>query len=106
MLHTATPAILVIVATVVVAVIAGQKSIARVAPVVHTPLMSYLNALSGLILLGALSMYPAATWGERIALAFAAVMATINLVGGFCVTDRMLRSLRGTDGDGRSRDAE
>ncbi len=74
------------------AVILGYRVIAAVPPLLHTPLMSGMNALSGITVLGALTVYltsPAA--GVRILAALAMVLATINLAGGFWVTERMLK---------------
>ena len=76
----------------VLAVFVGFEVITKVPPTLHTPLMSGSNAISGITLLGALI----AAGTEEITLAstlgFAAVVfATINVVGGFMVTHRMLR---------------
>lgn len=70
----------------------GFEMITKVPPTLHTPLMSGANAISGITIVGALA---AATTGEaniaNILGAVAIVTATINVVGGFLVTDRMLR---------------
>ena len=75
---------------------AGFELIARVPPLLHTPLMSGSNAVSGIIVVGALL---AAGSGLELAaglLGFVAVvLATINVVGGFVVTDRMLGMFKG-----------
>jgi len=79
----------------VLASLVGFELIQRVPPTLHTPLMSGANAISGITLIGALLV--AGGEGERLAviLAFVAVvLATINVVGGFLVTDRMLRMFR------------
>ena len=74
------------------AVFVGFELIAKVPPTLHTPLMSGSNAISGITLVGALYCvsegYP--TMGKVIGCA-AIALATINVVGGFLVTDRMLR---------------
>lgn len=75
----------------VLAVFVGFEVITKVPPTLHTPLMSGANAISGITLVGALlsagSQYTALT----TILGFAAVvLATINVVGGFFVTHRML----------------
>ncbi|MFT5283868.1 MAG: NAD(P) transhydrogenase subunit alpha [Planctomycetota bacterium] len=69
----------------------GFELIAKVPPTLHTPLMSGANAISGITLVGAIACvgadYPG--WGKVIAF-LAIVFATVNVVGGFVVTDRML----------------
>lgn len=74
----------------------GVELIQKVPPTLHTPLMSGSNAISGITLLGALycagTGYPLA--GQVLGL-LAIAMATVNAVGGFLVTDRMLRMFRG-----------
>lgn len=72
------------------AVFLGWEIITKVPPLLHTPLMSGSNAISGITIIGAMlsatSSNPITVW-----LAFAAlVLATINVVGGFVVTNRML----------------
>jgi NAD(P) transhydrogenase subunit alpha len=75
----------------VLAVFAGFELIARVPPLLHTPLMSGSNAISGIILVGALISAGAGQGVVATILGVAAViLATINVVGGFVVTDRML----------------
>ena len=78
----------------VLAIFVGFEIIQKVPPLLHTPLMSGSNAISGITIVGAmLSMAtpnPYSTW-----LGFAAVvLATINVVGGFLVTHRMLSMFR------------
>ncbi len=79
----------------VLAVFIGFEIITKVPPTLHTPLMSGSNAISGITLVGALI---AAQNGEprvsNILGAFAIAFATINVVGGFLVTDRMLGMFR------------
>ena len=74
----------------VLAVFIGFEVINKVPPLLHTPLMSGSNAISGITVIGA--MLSVATPNElSTALGFAAiVLATINVVGGFLVTHRML----------------
>ncbi len=74
--------------------ILGYKVISRVPPLLHTPLMSGMNALSGITLLGALAVYAASPPGARTAAAIALVLAMINVAGGFFVTERMLRMFK------------
>lgn len=75
----------------VLAVFLGTELIAKVPPTLHTPLMSGSNAISGITLIGALGAAGADHSTLASALAFGAVvLATINVVGGFLVTHRML----------------
>jgi len=73
----------------------GYQVISRVPPLLHTPLMSATNAISGISLVG--SIVTAGAQYNRIStiLGFTAVIcATINVVGGFMITDRMLRMFK------------
>ena len=74
----------------VLAVLLGFEVISKVSPTLHTPLMSGSNAISGIVLIGALVVVfrSDSTLGAAIGLA-AVTLATINVVGGFMVTDRM-----------------
>ena len=75
----------------VLAVFVGFEVIAKVSSVLHTPLMSGANAIHGVILVGAIIATGNATETFDIVLGLVAVLlATLNLVGGFVVTDRML----------------
>jgi len=75
----------------VLATLAGREIITKVPPTLHTPLMSGANAISGIALVGALVVTAEADGGlVEILGVIAIVMATINVVGGFMVTDRML----------------
>ena len=79
----------------VLAMLVGFELITRVPPTLHTPLMSGANAISGITLIGALLVAGGGGGTAAILLAgLAVVMATINVVGGFLVTDRMLRMFR------------
>ncbi len=79
----------------VLAVFAGFEVITKVPPTLHTPLMSGANAISGITLLGAMVVAVQADGAVGAALGLAAVvLSTINVVGGFVVTDRMLRMFR------------
>ena len=79
----------------VLAVFVGFEVIAKVSSVLHTPLMSGANAIHGVILVGAIIATGNATETFDIVLGLAAVLlATLNLVGGFVVTDRMLEMFR------------
>ena len=82
----------------VLAIFLGFELITKVPPTLHTPLMSGANAISGITIVGALfasnvasdtGNYPLAAWLGF----FALVLATINVVGGFAVTNRMLNMI-------------
>ncbi len=79
----------------VLAMLLGFELITRVPPTLHTPLMSGANAVSGITLIGALLVAGSGSGGLAPLLGGVAVfMAAINVVGGFLVTDRMLRMFR------------
>jgi proton-translocating NAD(P)+ transhydrogenase subunit alpha len=73
----------------------GYQVISRVPPLLHTPLMSATNAISGISLVGSLVTAGAHYNTVSTLLGFIAVTAsTINVVGGFMITDRMLRMFK------------
>jgi H+-translocating NAD(P) transhydrogenase subunit alpha len=75
----------------VLAAFLGFELITKVPPTLHTPLMSGANAMSGITVIGALTLVTVAAATTSVWLGVAAlVLATINVVGGFLVTDRML----------------
>lgn len=77
----------------VLAAFLGYELLTKVPPMLHTPLMSGANAMSGVVVIGALVL--AGTTSGPVAMVFATlgvVFATANVVGGFMVTDRMLGS--------------
>ena len=75
----------------VLAIFVGFEVITKVPPILHTPLMSGANAISGMILVGALIAAGTQHTTLTTVLGFVAVVyATINVVGGFMVTHRML----------------
>lgn len=79
----------------VLASLVGFEVIRRVPPTLHTPLMSGANAISGITLVGAILVAGSGQGGWATLLgAFALFLATVNVVGGFLVTDRMLRMFR------------
>ena len=79
----------------VLAAFVGYEVITRVPPLLHTPLMSATNAISGISLVGSLVLAGADRGQLATILGFIAVTAaTINVVGGFLITDRMLRMFR------------
>jgi NAD(P) transhydrogenase subunit alpha len=79
----------------VLAVFLGFELISRVPTLLHTPLMSGTNAIHGIILVGAMLIAGSADSDLEKVLAFVAVVfGTINVVGGFLVTDRMLEMFK------------
>jgi proton-translocating NAD(P)+ transhydrogenase subunit alpha len=75
----------------VLAIFVGFEVIAKVPPLLHTPLMSGSNAISGITIVGALLAAGSEAHTLSTVLGFVAIVfATINVVGGFLVTDRML----------------
>ncbi len=79
----------------VLAVFVGFEVVSKVSSTLHTPLMSGANAIHGVILVGAIIVADEASNNLELALAVAAiVLATINVVGGFVVTDRMLEMFK------------
>jgi len=79
----------------VLAALAGREVITKVPPTLHTPLMSGANAISGIAIVGAIVVAGNAEGMTQTVLGVAAIaMATINVVGGFLVTDRMLSMFR------------
>ncbi|MQA76886.1 MAG: NAD(P) transhydrogenase subunit alpha [Streptosporangiales bacterium] len=83
----------------VLAVFVGYEVISKVSSTLHTPLMSGSNAISGIVLVGtiAIAARVESTLGFAVALV-AVALGAVNLVGGFVVTDRMLRMFRGSRG--------
>jgi NAD(P) transhydrogenase subunit alpha len=76
----------------VLATFIGFEVIRRVPPLLHTPLMSLTNAISGISLVGSLILAGSGQGAVATALGAVAVTAsTINVVGGFLITDRMLK---------------
>jgi len=86
----------------VLAAFLGYQVISRVPPLLHTPLMSATNAISGISLIGSLVIAGSTTNGEHQTLAeilgcAAVTSAMINVTGGFLITDRMLKMFRKKD---------
>ena len=79
----------------VLAAFVGNEVIGRVPSILHTPLMSGSNAIHGIILVGTILIMGEARGTVQITLAFfAVILATLNIVGGFVVTDRMLEMFK------------
>ena len=83
----------------IIVFIIGYFLIRRVPPLLHTPLMSMTNAISGVILLGALLIFKSKTDMVAKILGFCAIiMAVFNLFGGFFITERMLKMFKKKNG--------
>jgi len=89
-----TPTIIIF---LVVCAILGYRIISAVPSLLHTPLMSGMNALSGITVLGSIAIYATAPPGIKSLAAVAIVLAMINVAGGFWVTERMLRMFKHKD---------
>ena len=77
------------------AVFVGFEVVSKVSSTLHTPLMSGANAIHGVILVGAIIVADHSSTNLELGLAVAAIiLATINMVGGFVVTDRMLEMFK------------
>ncbi|MFM7840048.1 MAG: NAD(P) transhydrogenase subunit alpha [Chitinophagaceae bacterium] len=82
---------------VVLMIFVGIEVIGRVPSVLHTPLMSGANAIHGVVIIGAIIVMGKAEADNTIALVLgflAVILGTLNVVGGFVVTDRMLEMFR------------
>ena len=91
-----TSALLTDITIFVLALLVGFEVISKVPATLHTPLMSAANSIHGIILVGAIIVTGQAhSAGAVVAGVFATVLATVNLVGGFVVTDRMLEMFKG-----------
>src|SRR4051795_8562170 len=83
---------------VILMVFVGIEVISRVPSVLHTPLMSGANAIHGVVIIGAIIVMGKAESGNYLALILgflAVILGTLNVVGGFVVTNRMLEMFRG-----------
>ena len=91
----------------ILAVFIGFEVISKVPSILHTPLMSGTNAIHGVILVGAMGILGTAHGATQTTLGFlAVVLATLNVVGGFVVTDRMLEMFKGRGAAPRRADGE
>lgn len=87
---------LALLAIFILSVFVGFEVVSKVSTTLHTPLMSGANAIHGVILVGSIVVANHAKTTLEISLAITAVvLATINMVGGFVVTDRMLQMFKG-----------
>lgn len=79
----------------VLSIFVGFEVVSKVSAVLHTPLMSGANAIHGVVLIGAIIVTGEADSGLTLTLGLVAiVLATVNLVGGFVVTERMLEMFK------------
>ena len=86
----------------VLSVFVGFEVVSKVSTTLHTPLMSGANAIHGIILVGAIIVADKAQTTLELTLSIlAVVLATINMVGGFVVTDRMLEMFKGKKKEGK-----
>ena len=82
------------------AIFVGIEVVSKVPSILHTPLMSGSNAIHGIVLVGALVVMGEAHGTGQLILGFLAVfLATLNIVGGFVVTDRMLEMFKAKPGE-------
>ena len=82
---------------VILMIFLGIEIIGRVPSVLHTPLMSGANAIHGVVIIGAIIVMGKASTDNYVALVlgfFAVILGTLNVVGGFVVTDRMLEMFK------------
>ena len=83
-------------------VFVGFEVVSKVSSTLHTPLMSGANAIHGVILVGAIIVCSHADTTLELTLSvIAIVLATVNMIGGFVVTDRMLEMFKGKKGDAK-----
>ena len=101
MIELTLAALVAAVTVFVLAIFLGFEIISKVPPTLHTPLMSGANAISGITVVGALLLLSNAALSDGDAplaaklAGVALVLATINVVGGFLVTNRMLQMIAG-----------
>ena len=79
----------------ILSIFVGIEVVSKVSAILHTPLMSGANAIHGVVLVGAILVTGKATGNVQLYLGLVAiVLAAINMVGGFVVTDRMLEMFK------------
>ncbi len=93
------PSIFAMLIVLIVAALLGYRAISAVPSLLHTPLMSGMNALSGITVVGAVAVFVTAPQGASGWAAAALVLAMINVAGGFWVTERMLRMFKAKSSD-------
>ena len=91
----------------VLAVFVGFEVVSKVSTTLHTPLMSGANAIHGVILVGSIIVTGRVSSWYAVTLGLVAiVLATVNMVGGFVVTDRMLEMFKGRQPGPRQRSTD
>jgi NAD(P) transhydrogenase subunit alpha len=91
----------------VLAAFVGYEVVSKVPSILHTPLMSGSNAIHGIILVGTMIVLGQAHGPAQLTLGFlAVVLATLNVVGGFVVTDRMLHMFKAKPTDRKTPPAD
>jgi NAD(P) transhydrogenase subunit alpha len=89
------PGLMSFITIFVLAAFVGYEVVSKVPSILHTPLMSGSNAIHGIILVGTMLVLGQAHGAAQLTLGFlAVVLATLNVVGGFVVTDRMLHMFK------------
>lgn len=85
----------------ILAIFVGFEVISKVPTLLHTPLMSGTNAIHGIVLVGAIIVagLPDQAWWVRVVSLAAVALGTMNVVGGFVVTDRMLEMFKKKPGE-------
>lgn len=85
----------------ILAIFVGFEVISKVPTLLHTPLMSGTNAIHGIVLVGAIIVagLPGQAWWVRVISLAAVALGTMNVVGGFVVTDRMLEMFKRKPGE-------
>ena len=97
------------IAILVLAAFVGFEVISKVPNTLHTPLMSGTNAIHGIVVVGALEVFGEVehpSLAVRIILFVAVVFGTLNVIGGFIVTDRMLGMFKGKKGPAKPEKTE
>jgi NAD(P) transhydrogenase subunit alpha len=95
MVIVAGPGLMGFITIFVLAAFVGYEVVSKVPSILHTPLMSGSNAIHGIILVGTMLVLGEASGAAQLTLGFlAVVLATLNVVGGFVVTDRMLHMFK------------
>jgi H+-translocating NAD(P) transhydrogenase subunit alpha len=101
------PGIMGFITIFVLAAFVGYEVVSKVPSILHTPLMSGSNAIHGIILVGTMIVLGQAHGPAQMTLGFlAVVLATLNVVGGFVVTDRMLHMFRAKPADRKAAPAD
>ena len=95
MIASTGPGLMTFITVFVLAAFVGYEVVSKVPSILHTPLMSGSNAIHGIILVGTMIVLGQAHGTAQLTLGFlAVVLATLNVVGGFVVTDRMLHMFK------------